>query len=216
MDYILLSGGLDSTVLAAMLHRDNNALRAIYVNHGQVGSRKELVAADLMCAKLGMPLKVIDISGAWHSFSDVIAGRPGIGTSSAIALSAGLLLAVNWVAWAGGKTIALAIHKDDLTGRPWLLDLFSKYMEGVAVIRPSITGSPPHGNEFSNMRLEFPFKDFTKAEIMELGLKLGVDMAMTMTCQYDADVHCGSCYLCHARKAAFAKAGIADPTRYKV
>jgi 7-cyano-7-deazaguanine synthase len=215
MDYVLLSGGLDSTVLLASEYKSNKAIKAIYVNHGQKGSIKELSYSQDICQTLGVKLKIIDISSSFSSFSDVIDGRPGIGTSSAIALNSGLLMAINWIAWAGGKSIAVGIHKDDLDGRPWLFGLFSKYMEGIELIRPSLTGIPPRGDEFAGMSIHFPFKDKTKSDIVNLGAQLGVDLSKTMTCQFDDLEHCGTCYLCEMRRISFSNSTEKDPTSYK-
>ncbi len=196
MDYVLLSGGLDSTVLIAALHQEHPNIKAVYVNHGQKGSHKEQFFAEL------------------SSFSDVIGGRPGIGTSAAIALNAGILMAKNWIAWAGGKSIALALHGDDLEGRPWLRELFAKYMEGVNMIQPSLTGIPPGGDEFAGMTLHFPFENMSKADVIQVGINIGVDLSETMTCQFEDSGHCGRCYLCGMRRDAFHKAKTADPTKY--
>jgi 7-cyano-7-deazaguanine synthase len=59
--------------------------------------------------------------------------------------------------------------------------------------------------------------DMTKADIVSLGAKLGVDYAMTVSC-YQADLHgeaCGLCDSCRLRRQGFLAAGLADPTRYK-
>src|SRR5437016_6543681 len=101
MAYVFLSGGLDSTVLAAFIRPKIQNLRAIYVNHGQLGSSRELSVAKKVSRSLKMPFKVIDIPGLWPSFSDVAGRAPGPTTSAAIALSAGLVFALNYVAWAG-------------------------------------------------------------------------------------------------------------------
>ncbi|RWY88651.1 hypothetical protein EHI44_11415 [Rhizobium leguminosarum] len=212
MPYILLSGGLDSTVLAAYLFPKIPSLKAIYVNHGQLGAIKEISSADNICSILGINLKVIDIAGCWPSFSDVAAGRPSPTTSSAIALNAGLVLAMNYVAWAGERDIYVGIHKDDLIGRPWLIDMFDKYIEASQLIQPSTTGVPPGGNEYAGLTLHFPFKDMTKGDIIKTGLSLGVDLMKTQSCQYSSQGACGKCYICDMRREGFVAAGVPENT----
>jgi 7-cyano-7-deazaguanine synthase len=71
--------------------------------------------------------------------------------------------------------------------------------------------------EGSRLSLHTPIIDMSKAQIIELGLKLGVDYAMTVSC-YQADAEgraCGLCDSCRLRRAGFAAAGVADPTRYR-
>jgi 7-cyano-7-deazaguanine synthase len=179
-----------------------------------LGASKELASAEDTAKRFGVPLKVIDISGVWASFSDVAEGRPGTGTSSAIALNAGVVFALNYVAWAGQKTLFVGLNKDDLIGRPWLINFFNKYIEASSIIRPSLTGVPPRGDEYSGLSFEFPLAQHTKGEVIELGVKLGVDLASAQSCQYSDEGNCGTCYICQSRKAAFSTSKVPDPTKY--
>ena len=61
-----------------------------------------------------------------------------------------------------------------------------------------------------------PLQNLSKADIIRLGVSLGVDYSMTISC-YQADDDgraCGECASCRLRKEGFAAAGVADPTRY--
>jgi 7-cyano-7-deazaguanine synthase len=72
------------------------------------------------------------------------------------------------------------------------------------------------GVEGTRYRIQAPLIAMSKAEIIRLGLGLGVDYAMTVSC-YQADDRgraCGKCDSCRLRAAGFADAGVADPTRY--
>lgn len=67
------------------------------------------------------------------------------------------------------------------------------------------------------MRVHTPLIELTKAEIIRRGVALGVDYARTVSC-YAADAAgraCGHCDSCRLRRAGFAAAGVADPTRYR-
>ena len=62
-----------------------------------------------------------------------------------------------------------------------------------------------------------PLIEWSKAQIIRAGIRLGVDYAETVSC-YQADAHgaaCGRCDSCRLRRAGFEAAGIADPTRYR-
>ncbi len=68
----------------------------------------------------------------------------------------------------------------------------------------------------SPVRIRTPLIELSKREIIELGTRLGVDYAMTMSC-YDPDVHgaaCGHCDACQLRLRGFAEAGAVDPASY--
>ncbi|MFG6081577.1 7-cyano-7-deazaguanine synthase [Paracoccus litorisediminis] len=212
--FVLLSGGLDSSVLAYLLAREEPDLRAVYVDHGTMSAKAETHAATAVARNLGIDIKIIDISGFWPSFGNVTVGKIGGMTSSAIAPSAGILVAVNYAGWAGADTVYLGIHADDLAGRPWLKDLVAHYQEAVRCIQPSLTGSPPGGDEFRNFSIKLPFETRTKSEIITLGRTLGVDFGDTVSCPFAANGHCGVCYVCNARRSAFIAAGVADTTKY--
>jgi 7-cyano-7-deazaguanine synthase len=71
--------------------------------------------------------------------------------------------------------------------------------------------------EGQRLRLHTPIIDLSKAEIIRRGTALGVDYSLTVSC-YQADAAgraCGECDSCRLRRAGFAEAGMADPTRYR-
>jgi 7-cyano-7-deazaguanine synthase len=66
------------------------------------------------------------------------------------------------------------------------------------------------------VRIQTPLLNLTKRQIVELGLSLGVDYELTLSC-YDPSADgraCGHCDSCQLRRRGFAEAGVADPTRY--
>jgi 7-cyano-7-deazaguanine synthase len=68
------------------------------------------------------------------------------------------------------------------------------------------------------IRIEAPLIEMTKAEIIQRGIQLGVDYALTVSC-YQADERggaCGLCDSCRIRADGFRAAGVDDPTRYRV
>ncbi|MBI5267163.1 MAG: 7-cyano-7-deazaguanine synthase, partial [candidate division Zixibacteria bacterium] len=72
------------------------------------------------------------------------------------------------------------------------------------------------GVESGDIRVEAPLIHMTKAEIIQTGLRLGVDYSLTMSC-YDPDADgraCGECDSCRIRKKGFDSAGVPDPTTY--
>lgn len=67
------------------------------------------------------------------------------------------------------------------------------------------------------MKIHTPLMRLSKAEIVQTGMALGVDYALTVSC-YQADLDgraCGLCDSCRLRRKGFEEAGIADPTRYQ-
>ena len=68
---------------------------------------------------------------------------------------------------------------------------------------------------FVNVRIEAPYTNITKADIVRRGAALGIDYSKTWSCYKGSDVHCGKCGTCVERKEAFADAGVNDPTVYE-
>jgi 7-cyano-7-deazaguanine synthase len=67
------------------------------------------------------------------------------------------------------------------------------------------------------LRIVAPFREMDKSEVIRIGVELGVDLALTLSCMNpkgDANTHCGACSKCRERVDAFREAGVADPTTY--
>lgn len=60
-----------------------------------------------------------------------------------------------------------------------------------------------------------PISGKDKAEVVELGVELGVPFALTWSCYADGKAHCGRCGSCRERREAFAQAGVRDPVPYE-
>ncbi|RMD78858.1 MAG: 7-cyano-7-deazaguanine synthase QueC [Lentisphaerae bacterium] len=66
-------------------------------------------------------------------------------------------------------------------------------------------------NRRTRVRVEAPFLHYSKAQIIRLGLELGVDYAHTWSCYRGGESPCGECPTCVERANAFREVGIADP-----
>jgi 7-cyano-7-deazaguanine synthase len=86
-----------------------------------------------------------------------------------------------------------------------------------AAALPSVQAAAPAANYPNRpIRLITPLMHSSKAEIIQLGHRLGVDYAMTVSCYQATDdgTACGRCDSCRLREAGFRQAGVPDPTRY--
>lgn len=220
-EFILLSGGLDSTLLAYDLkqRKSLDELEAIYIDHGQLAANKEKEAACRVAEELNISFKVIDISGLWPSFQDVInRERFHVMTSSGISPSAGILIGANYAAWAGAKKLYIGLVKEDIDGRPWLEDLIGLYNESLSCIKPSLKGFPPGGSEFEGFEISAPFSSQYKAEIIkslyehdeenkisdDAGIKSLI--ASSWSCQFSDESECGECFICKLKSESIEKA----------
>jgi len=116
-----------------------------------------------------------------------------------------LLLAVGlaWAAREGLDAVAYAGHAGVSTTYPDCTPAFADAMARAA-----------RTCDWRPLELLAPFITWTKADVVRRGAELGVPFARTWSCYEGGDRHCGACGTCHERRAAFAAAGVADPTDY--
>jgi len=121
-----------------------------------------------------------------------------------------LSVALAWAEVLGARTIFIGVNAVDYSGypdcRPEYIAAFEK-MANLAT-KASVEGLP--------LSINTPLIKLTKAEIVQLGLKMGVDYSQTVSC-YQASkdgLACGKCESCRLRRIGFEQVGIVDPTRY--
>lgn len=218
---VLLSGGLDSTTALAVARSRGFACHALTVRYGQL-HEVELAAASRVAAALGAVehrVVGVDLSAIAASAltRDGIAvpkdralaeiGAPGdVPPTYVPARNTVLLgLALAWAESLGALDIFLGVNVLDASGYPDCRPEFVRAFEALAQVAT-------RGGGF---RVHAPLIELTKAEIIRLGLSLGVDYAITHSC-YDPveGGACGRCDACLLRRKGFAEAGVPDPTRY--
>lgn len=223
---LLLSGGLDSTTLLAFALDEGFAVHAMTFRYGQRHA-SELQAARRAAARYGIRDHVIvDIDLRTFGGSaltsdlevpkdrDVSRGSSGeipityVPARNTIFLS----FALAWSEVLGAGDIFIGVNALDYSGYP---DCRPEYIEAYGRMANLATRGGVEGT--NRVRIRTPLIDLTKAQIIRLGLRLGVDYAETQSC-YDPDpsgAACGRCDACQLRLGGFADAGVADPARYR-
>jgi len=121
-----------------------------------------------------------------------------------------LSLAVAHAEVIGARDVYIGVNAIDYSGYPDCREPFIRAFE-----RAAAEGTRA-GVEGRGFRVRTPLARLGKAEIITLGVELGVDFALTHSC-YDPDESgraCGRCDSCLIRRRGFGEAGVADPTRY--
>lgn len=216
---VLLSGGLDSTTVLAVARARGFTCHAVSFDYGQ-RHRAELAAAARVAKALGAVehrIMTIDSSGMTGSaLTDLTIDVPespaaGIPVTYVPARNTVFLaLALGWAEVLDAEAIFLGVNAVDYSGYPDCRPEFIQAFQGVVDVatRRTVEGGA--------LQLESPLIDLTKADIIRLGIGLGVDYALTVSC-YQADETgraCGRCDSCRLRREGFAAAGVPDPTRY--
>lgn len=217
---VLLSGGLDSATVVAMAKAEGYACYSMSFDYGQ-RHRAELQAAERVARQLGVvEHKVIgmNLNGIGGSaLTDSSLAVPeeqveGIPVTYVPARNTLFLsLALGWAEVLGARDIFIGVNAVDYSGYP---DCRPEFVEAFERLANLATKAGVEGQGF---RIRAPLQDLSKAQIVQEGIRLGVDYAMTVSC-YQADDEgraCGKCDSCRLRAAGFEAAGIADPTRYQ-
>jgi 7-cyano-7-deazaguanine synthase len=219
---VLVSGGLDSTTLLAMASSQGFACYALSFDYQQ-RCRSELDAARQV-AKLAERHQVLDIdlrqfggSALTDDAIDVPVGAAaeagqGIPVTYVPARNTVFLsLALAWAEALGAVDIFIGVNAVDYSGYP---DCRPEFIDAFAAMANLATKTGVEGGE---IKIHTPLIKLSKAEIIAVGIKLGVDYAVTVSCYQadDAGRACGSCDSCRIRREGFAAAAVTDPTRYQ-
>jgi 7-cyano-7-deazaguanine synthase len=216
----VVSGGLDSAVLAYHLRADGWELRLLSFDYGQRHAR-ELDFARRLATQLGARHDIVDVRSAGALLSgsaltdDAVEVPEGhytdetmratvVANRNAIFVS----MAVGVAVAEGAGAVGLGVHAGDHTIYPDCRPEFVAAAERLALVANE-------GFLAEGFRLVTPFLDRSKADIVRRGAELGVPFADTWSCYRGGVRHCGRCGTCVERREAFELAGIPDPTDYE-
>ena len=216
---VLISGGLDSMVSAAMAREQGYRLLALSIDYNQ-RHQIELAAARRVASVLGAERHVVlplDLRAFGGSALTAEIAVPKTGVSEAIPVTyvparntIFLSLALGWGEAAGARDLFIGVNALDYSGYP---DCRPEFIAGFERLAELATKAGVEGHPF---RIHAPLQTMTKADIIREADRLGLDMGMSWSC-YDpapGGLHCGLCDSCRIRARGFEEAGIADPTVY--
>jgi 7-cyano-7-deazaguanine synthase len=217
---VLLSGGLDSATVLSMARQQGYACYALSVDYGQ-RHHAELAAAARVSKALGATEhKVINIDLTSFGGSALTDSNIAVPEKESIGIpltyvparnTIMLSLALAWAEVLKSQDIFFGVNAVDYSGYP---DCRPEYVTAFERMSNLATKAAVEG---SQLTIHAPLLHLSKAEIIQKGMKLGVDYTMTVSC-YQADEEgraCGVCDSCRLRRTGFHLAGIQDLTRYR-
>ncbi len=219
---VLVSGGLDSFVSAALAREAGHPVLALSIDYNQ-RHHVELAAARRIAATLGavrhvvLPIDLSAFGGSALTDRAIDVPKDGVGetipvTSVPARNTIFLSLALGWAEAAGARDLYVGVNALDYSGYP---DCRPEFVAGFEALAELATKAGVEGRPF---RVRAPLQHMTKADIVREGARLGLDMGLSWSC-YDptpAEQHCGLCDSCRLRHKGFEDAGVADPTDYAV
>ncbi len=218
---VLVSGGLDSATVLAMARDQGYACHALSFDYGQRHAM-ELEAARRVARSLGaVQHRLVPLDIGWMGGSALtdpsipipLAPSAGIPLTYVPARNTIFLaIALGWAEVLEARAIFIGANAVDYSGYP---DCRPEFIQAFAHLANLATRAGVEGRGFG---IHAPLISLTKAQIIQAGLRLGVDYSLTLSC-YRPDAAgraCGQCDSCRLRAAGFVAAGVADTTTYQL
>ena len=216
---VLLSGGMDSTLTAAIARAESDDVAAIHFNYRHRTEHRELAAFNAICDKLEITKRLIvdaevlrNIGGSSLTDSAIPVSQANLSAtnipSSYVPFRNGtfLSIAAGWAEVLGAERIYIGAVEEDSSGYPDCRKIFFEEFEKVIAL-----GTKPE----TRIRIMTPVIAMKKSEIVKKSLALGAPLELTWSCYKSEDEACGECDSCALRLRGFELAGATDPIAYK-
>ncbi|MGD0824527.1 MAG: 7-cyano-7-deazaguanine synthase QueC [Terriglobales bacterium] len=217
---VLLSGGMDSCVCAALAARDHQAA-AVHVSYGQRTEQRERRAFENICDRLQIRDRLLVRNEALRAIGGSALTDSSIAVPEAQPIDAStpvnipvtyvpfrnahfLAVAVSWAEVLGAEEVYIGAVEPDSSGYP---DCRPEYYRAFNQVVKT-------GTREGTIRVVTPLIAMHKAEIVTLGLELGAPFDLTWSCYQREDRACGVCDSCLLRLRAFREVGAEDPIPY--
>jgi 7-cyano-7-deazaguanine synthase len=217
---VLLSGGMDSCVCAALAARDHR-VAAVHVSYGQRTEERERGSFESICDQLGIRDRLLVRNEALRAIGGsaltdekiVVPEMQSLGASISEGVPVTyvpfrnahfLAVAVSWAEVLGAEKIYIGAVEPDSSGYP---DCRPEYYRAFNEVVKA-------GTKEGTIEVVTPLIAMHKREIVTLGLELGAPLHLTWSCYQREDRACGVCDSCVLRLRAFREAGAEDPIPY--
>ncbi len=213
---VLVSGGMDSCVCAALAQRDRHPAY-LHFDYGQRTAAREREAFTAIADHYGIEDRLVIET----DFFRLIGGSALTDTRLAVPEN-GLdesVIPVTYVPFRNAHFLAAAVSWAEVLGAEAIM---------IGAVAPDSSGYPDCRPEYyqafnellrlgtrdGRVRVETPLIGLAKAEIVRLGLELGAPFPLSWSCYQNSAQACGRCDSCRLRRRAFQQAGTSDPIRY--
>ncbi|MEP7074960.1 MAG: 7-cyano-7-deazaguanine synthase QueC [Acidobacteriota bacterium] len=216
---VLVSGGMDSCVTAAVARGESDNLALLHISYGQLTEDRERKAfndiADFYGVEKRLDISIDHLAKIGGSsltdrrieVSEADLESKEIPTSYVPFRNANMLsIAVSWAEAIDATAIYIGAVSEDSSGypdcRPEFYAAFQKTIDA---------GTKPE----THIEIRTPIIHLTKAEIVRKGIELNAPLYLSWSCYRSEDLACGTCDSCALRLRGFEQAGVSDPISYR-
>lgn len=213
---VLLSGGMDSCVCAALAVRDCEPA-ALHISYGQRTETRERESFFGICERLGIRNRLAVRNDALKQIGGSALTDESIAVPESHSIGSDipvtyvpfrnahfLSAAVSWAEVLGASKIYIGAVEQDSSGYPDCRPAYYEAFNRVIDV----------GTKAGGIQLVTPLIGMRKVEIIRLGIELGAPLDLTWSCYSREDRACGVCDSCMLRLRAFQDAGASDPIPY--
>lgn len=213
----IMSGGMDSTLVAYIMRSRGYEIVALHFNYGQRTTDKELSCFHAICDDLGVSekyeidldfFKTIGASALTDHSIDVPTGGIEAGVPiTYVPFRNGIFLSIATAIAEkeGCSAIAIGVVEEDSSGYPDCRESFIETFTKAANLGTK---------ESTNLTIEMPLVRLQKSQIVQEAIQLDVPLHLTWSCYQNEDKACGICDSCRLRLRGFERAGAVDPIDY--
>ena len=215
---VLLSGGMDSLVTAAIAQKECDEIYFLHLNYGQKTEDREMRSFRKMCNFFNpKDILVVDISYLKEIGGSSLTdegmqikdhdGVEGVPTSYVPFRNAHLVtIGTSWAEVIEANKIYIGAVEEDSSGYPDCRESFYHSFEKAIALGTK---------DETKIKIITPIIHKKKSEIIKIGKELGVPFELSWSCYRNNEIACGVCDSCVLRLKAFKEAGMIDPIQYE-
>jgi 7-cyano-7-deazaguanine synthase len=216
---VLLSGGLDSMVVAGLARKQGFSVHALTIDYGQrhkreLESARAIVRAQDIARHVVLPLDLRQFGGSALT-ADIAVPKDGLNDAIPVTYVPArnlvfLSLTIAFAESSGAHDVFIGVNALDYSGYP---DCRPEFIASFAETARLGTREGVEGRPFA---IHAPLQHMTKADIAREAARLGLDTGLAWSCYDPAPqgLACGECDSCRLRQKGFAEAGLLDKVKY--
>ncbi|MBY0217832.1 7-cyano-7-deazaguanine synthase [Paenibacillus illinoisensis] len=194
----MASGGMDSTVLAYWLKKQDKRVLPLFIDYGQHFREEEYnTLIEVIPDSFKEFIRIIRIGDIYQTSSSRMINEPNLWEDNITADD--LYLPYRNLLF---LSVAASVAQSEGINEVYSGFINSNHAKEIDCSKDFFDKLGSVLEEYGTVKISMPFRDYSKTEVAELGVKLGVPVALTYSCQASSKFHCGVCPNCVDRLTA--------------